>query len=122
MSVGSKKVREALRDLSNLATIKESMSFKVDASPEHVVGLLTWASRSRDTDVSDALCRVGQVLSPVHKRFFESNGIVFERPLVDDSMVTYRGTKVVKSEEIIQSSSTARPRKSIVYRGQRKQV
>lgn len=126
-----KELKLALLSLSNLVNTKAGNLFNVSKGSEQVLALLRWSAKSDDIDVNLAFLKVGHYLSSAHKRFFESNGVVFsaladqEAKTVD---VTYRG-QVIKKEAATTSVSESQPaddskkgKRKIIYRGQEKWV
>lgn len=127
----NKELKLALLSLSNLVATKSGPQFNVGKGSEQVLALLQWAAKSDDIEVSESFLKVGPYLSSAHKRFFESNGVVFSALVEQEAKtvdVTYRG-QVIKKEAAKASSNESQSvddskkgKRKIIYRGQEKWV
>ena len=91
---------------------------------QHTLQILSWASKHKSPQAAQHMHIIGGCISPVHRRFFESNGIVFDpadNPAPSKKATTYRGASTVTSNSntspALTQDNPRKGKKRVIYRG-----
>ena len=125
-------LKEHIQALRVIASQQGKAFDQAESEQQQVLQVLSWATRQNSADISHHMQVIGDCISPVHRRFFESNNIRFEASsgkVTPSKQTLYRGSKITHADsgENAESDKTFAPeppkgKKRIVYRGKEKWV